>query len=375
MPKKIKIGPYHPLLLEPEAYEVTVENDKIIDVNIEQGYTHRGIEKLMQKKTFHQGVYLSERICGLCSQAHSTAYCTAVEGLFNIEIPEKAGYIRALLAEFDRLQSHYFWLAVLLNHLKEDAGFLKTLDAREKIMDLLEQIVGNRIHYSSNVLGGVKSDLDLDGSEKVTSLLEDLSSLTDELLALLNKHEEELSGIGVLTKDEATSLGAVGPVLRASGVKSDIRTDDPYAAYGEFEFEVPIEESGDVLARALIRARETRESIGIVNQILGNMPSTELKVNTGMSPETESLGRVEAPRGELMYFVKSNSTNIPERVKIRTPTFMNDRTLDAMLLDQELDDLPLVLESIDRCISCTNRVTVIDAKTGKSRVIKLSELE
>lgn len=373
MSKNIKIGPYHPLLLEPEVYEVTVEKNRIIDINISQGYTHRGIEKILQDKTFHRGVYFSERICGLCSHAHSTAYCTAVEEIFDIEIPEKADYIRAFLFEIDRLQSHYFWFAVLINHLKEDNLFLETLDAREEIMDFLEKIVGNRIHYSFNVIGGVKNDLDLNKNILI-ELLEKLASLTDKILKLLEKHEEKLSGIGILAENDAISLGAVGPVLRGSGVKSDIRIDDPYAAYDEFEFKVPVEESGDVLARALIRGRETRESMKIINQILDNMPSTRIRVEIGKPVKLTSIGRVEAPRGELMYFIKSNGTNIPERVKVRTPTFMNDRILDKILLNQKLDDLPLILESIDRCISCTNRVTVTDDGKRRSRVVKLSDL-
>lgn len=375
MSKVIMVGPYHPALLEPELYEVTVRDKKIVDVGIKQGYTHRGIERLMETKSFHQNIILAERICGLCSQAHSCSYCQTVEGLFGVEIPERASYIRALVFELERLHSHYMWLALLFHTLGDEQRFIKIIDARERLMDLFELVCGNRVHYSINALGGVRRDLKPEAARRVKTLLPELERLTEDIMRALKSAAPKLEGKGPLSKEEALAYGVVGPVLRASGVKSDIRRDDPYAAYGEVDFEVITEDGCDVLARALVRARETHESADIIQQLLGGLPAGDIKTEVGKPPAGEESGRVEAPRGELIYFIRSNGSNIPERVKLRPPTYMNDRAVVEMLREQELIDLPVILESLDRCISCTNRLTVIDERTGKRRFVSLTDLK
>lgn len=369
------IGPYHPALVEPELYEVTVSDDKIVDVNIKQGYTHRGIEKLLATKTYAQDVFLCERICGFCSHAHTTCYCQTVEKVFEVEPPERAKYIRTIIFELERLQSHYLWTALLFHTLGEKERFIKIVDAREEIMDLIELICGNRVHYGINAIGGVRRDLSMEMIGRVRHALDDLTSLSGYIVRATRELAPKLSGIGPLPREKALALGVVGPVLRASGVESDVRRDDPHAAYEEVDFEVQVEDGGDVLSRTLVRVNETFESIRIILQLLEDLPSGNIVAEVGEPPEEkEEVGRVEAPRGELIYFIKSNGTNIPERVKIRTPTYMNERSLPEMLQGQRLSDLPLILESIDRCISCTNRLTLVDQRTGKKHQVELSEL-
>ena len=375
MAKVIVIGPYHPALIEPELYEVTVSDDRIVDVNIKQGYTHRGIEKLLTTKTYAQDVLLCERICGFCSHAHTTCYCQTVEKVFEVEPPERAKYIRTMLFELERLQSHYLWTALLFHTLGEKEHFIKIVNAREKIMDLIELICGNRVHYGINTIGGVRRDLNAEMIGRLERVLEDVTDLSEHIIHAVREFAPKLSGIGPLPREKALALGVVGPVLRASGVESDVRKDDPYAAYENMDFEIQVEDEGDVLSRTLVRARETFESIKIIRQLLGDFPAGNIKTEIGEPPkEKEEVGRVEAPRGELIYFIKSNGTNIPERVKIRTPSFMNERSLREMLRGERLSDLPLILESIDRCISCTNRLTLIDQRTGKRRRVELAEL-
>lgn len=374
MSKVVSMGPYHPALVEPELYEVTVRDGKIVDVGIKQGYTHRGIERLMETKTFHQDLLLAERICGLCSQAHSCCYCQAVENLFGIEIPKRASYIRSLVFELERLHSHYMWFALLFHTLHDGKLFIKLIDMRERLMDLFEPLCGNRVHYSMNAIGGVRRDVSAEAIGSVGGILDDLETLSGEISKALKTVKSRLEDIGPLSREKALAYGVVGPVLRASGVQSDIRKDDPYAAYGEVDFDVPIEDGCDVLARALVRARETRESMNIVRQLIERMPVGELRAEVGKPPEGEDFSRVEAPRGELIYYVRSNGTNFPERVKLRPPTYVNDRAIAEMLCEQKLGDLPVILESLDRCISCTNRMTVIDERTGKRRRVSLSEL-
>ncbi len=374
MPETIVIGPYHPALLEPELYEVVVEGKKIVDVSVEQGYTHRGIENLLSTKTYRQGVFICERICGLCSHAHSCCYCQVVEKIFDIEPPKRARYIRTAIFELDRLQSHYMWSALLFHTLRDEKLFIKLLDAREPLMDLIELICGNRVHYSINAIGGVRRDLTPAAAERVRQVLGQLEVTSGDILRALESHAPRLSGIGALSREGAAAAGVVGPVLRASGVESDIRKDDPYAAYEEVDFEVKVEGGCDVYARALVRARETYESMNIIRQLLDNLPAGEIGVEVGEPHVGEGISRVEAPRGELIYYVKSNGTNIPERVKLRPPTYMNEHAVAEMLRGEQLDDLPLILESLDRCISCTNRLAVVDARTGRKRSVRLVDL-
>ncbi len=374
MTEIIKIGPYHPLNLEPEIYEVTVRDDKIVDVEIEQGYTHRGIERLMESKSLNQDLLLAERVCGLCSQAHSTAYCLTIEKIFGAEIPPRANYIRSLVFELDRLHSHYMWFVLLFHTLHEDGHLIRILDARERLMDLLEPICGNRVHFSINTLGGVRRDVSAGMLNKVKSLMNNLTKLSDYTMKALKDAAPKLSGIGMLSKDKARAYGVVGPVLRASGIKSDIRKDDPYDAYQEVDFDVPTEDGCDVFSRALVRARENFETIKLIRQLIDRMPKGEIRVDLGKPPVGADSGRVEAPRGELIYYAKLNGTNYPERVKLRPPTYVNDRAVVEMLVGEKLANLPPILESLDRCISCTNRVTVVDERTGRSRRISLDEL-
>lgn len=374
MPEVVRIGPYHPLLLEPELYEVAVRDGKIVDVGIKQGYAHRGAERLMESKSFLQDVLLAERICGLCSQAHSTAYCQAVEKIFGIDIPPRASYIRALLFEMERLQSHYMWFCLFFHSLHDHEHFIKVLDAREQLMDLFESLCGNRVHYSMNTLGGVRRDARKGVLTKVKTLMDDLPALSSEILTAVKGTASKLSGVGQLSKEKARAYGVVGPVLRASGVESDIRKDDPYAAYPELDFEVQIEDGCDVYSRALVRAKETFESIKLVRQLVERMPKGEICREMEKPPTGGDFSRVEAPRGELIYFVRSNGTNYPERVKLRPPTYVNDPAVVEMLVGEKLVNLPPILESLDRCISCTNRITVVDESTGRSSKVSLDEL-
>lgn len=372
----IKIGPYHPALLEPEVFEVTVKDGKIVKVDIDLGYAHRSIEKLMTTKTYRQNVFLAERVCGICSAAHSTAYCQTVETVVGAQVPDRARYLRAIFFELERLESHYLWFALLSHALREPKYFLRIMADREQLMDLFELTTGNRVHYAINMIGGVRNDLTPKAVKKIKSVIGNLKALSSYILSAFEEKGEftaKTRGIGVLTKEKALALGVVGPTLRGSGVKSDARKDDPYAAYGELSFEVPTGSAGDVYDRALVRAKETVESLNIIKQALDNLPGGPIQGEVGYPSMGEAVGRVEAPRGELIYFIKSNGTDIPERVKIRTPSFMNDYSLTEMLLNQELASFQIVAESVDPCFSCTDRLTVVDHETEEKRRVFFSE--
>jgi membrane-bound hydrogenase subunit alpha len=374
MPEIVQIGPYRPQLVEPERFELVVENNRIIDANIELGYVHRGIEKLFTTKTYMQNLALAERICGICSGIHTLCYAQTVEDLIKVTVPDRAKYLRCIYMEIERLHSHYLWFGVLAHSLHEHNDFVKIMGEREQIQDLLEYLTGNRINYLINTIGGVRRDITPEKAEKIRKVMGSMKSLSNYLLTLLDdngRFTRKTKGIGMLPKEKALSVGAVGPTLRGSGIKSDVRKDDPYAAYGELDFEVITEEEGDVRAKSLVRARETLESIKIIEQALDNLPSGEIAVKPGEPLENEEVGRAEAPRGELLYYIKSNGTNTPERVKVRTPSFVNDFTLIEMLRGDMLQNARIIIESIDPCFACTDRLAVVDVKTGKKQRVIL----
>jgi NADH-quinone oxidoreductase subunit D len=374
MPKTVYIGPYRPQLVEPERFELLVEGNKIIDARLELGYMHRGIEKLFTTKTYMQNLALAERICGICSGIHTLCYAQTVERLMKIDVPERAQYLRCIYMELERLHSHYLWFGILAHSLHEHDAFLKIMGEREIIQDLLEYLTGNRINYLINTIGGVRRDITPEKSEKIRRTLKSLKSLSDYIMSLLDDNgafTKKTKGVGILPRDKALELGAVGPTLRGSGIASDIRKDDPYAAYDKIDFKVIVEEDGDVRAKALVRAGETYESMSIIEQALDNLPPGEIAVKPGEPLVGEEIGRTEAPRGELIYYIKSNGTNIPERVKVRTPSYANNFAILEMLRGEYLENARAIIESIDPCFACTDRVTVVNVKTGKKRIMIL----
>jgi NADH-quinone oxidoreductase subunit D len=374
MSELIRYGPYHPIHLEPEIYQVHVRDGKITQVDIEQGFTHRGIERLLERQPLKQGVLLAERVCGLCSQAHAEAYCSAIENALSIAPPVRAACIRALAFELDRLHSHFMWFVLLFHSLGDARAFTAVLNERESLMDLIEFLFGNRVHFTINTPGGVKRNVPGNAAERIKTAIAPISKLADFVSERVEMHAKRLEGIGILTKEKAKAYGVVGPVLRGSGIESDIRKDDPYLIYDEVEFNVPTEDSCDVLGRTRVRVSELYESLRIISQVVDRMPEGELSAELPAPPVNEDCGRVEAPRGELIYFVRLGGTNFPDRVKLRPPTYVNDPAVAEMLIGEPVDNLPLVLESLDRCISCTNRITLIDERTGDVRKISLEEV-
>lgn len=358
MTETITIGPYHPFLLEPELVDLQVEGGRITDVKITLGYVHRGIEKLFTTKTYRQGVLLAERICGICSNVHTLAFSQTVEQLMAIEVPDRAKYIRTIVVELERLHSHYLWLGLLAHAIDKPEYFARAMKDREIVVRLLEQISGNRVNYAVNTIGGVRRDLTPTFISAIKENLDQLKSLSYFMIEALDSKGalgSKVAGLGVVGGEEAIKLGAVGPTLRGSGVESDIRKEDPYAAYADANFNVVIEKDGDVRARSMVRARETLESIRIIEQLLIGLPDGPIMGHLREPRVNEVIGRAEAPRGELIYHIKSNGTNIPERVKVRTPTFANVYFLTKALKGEKVENARPIIESIDPCFSCTDR--------------------
>jgi NADH-quinone oxidoreductase subunit D len=376
---KVPIGPQHPALKEPISLRMTLEGEIIKDADIRLGYNHRGIEKLAETRTYIQNIYLTERICGICSHSHTTCFVQGVERLMEIEPPKRGLYIRTLVAELERIHSHLLWLGVAGHEAGFDTFFMYTWRDRELVMDILEIISGNRVHYAINTFGGVRRDLDELQIKKCLDYLEILKKRT-EYYANIGTNEPtfvaRLAGVGKLPKEKAMELCAVGPTLRASDIPRDVRKDDPYAAYPEIPFEVCTADTCDVLGRVIVRVKELFESYKMCEYILKNLPPGDIKVKAPRKVKPgEVVSKYEAPRGENIHYIKSNGTDKPERLKVRAPTLANYPATIYMLKNGFIADIPLIFAAIDPCICCAERVIqLVDAKTKKERIMTMAEL-
>lgn len=365
----IPIGPQHPALKEPGHFEFSVDGEIVQSATVRLGYAHRGIEKGTETRSWTQNMYLLERICGICSHVHAMAYCLGVEQMAGVEVPPRAQAIRVLMAELERVHSHMLWLGVAAHEAGFDTLFMYTWRDRETVMDLLETISGNRVHYSMNVLGGVKYDIT---AEAVTAVHEAVDYLEERTRHYLNVIESDAffaqrtQNVGVMTHEQAERLGVVGPTARASGVARDVRCDAPYAAYDRFPIEPVLDSAGDLAARFIVRIKELFVTFDLLRQIADNLPPGDLtarRVPRRMKP-AEAISRVEAPRGELFYFIKSDGGDGPSRIKVRTPTICNMASVLSLTIGHRLADVPMILVGIDPCFSCNDRCVQVNNSNG-----------
>jgi ech hydrogenase subunit E len=364
----IPIGPQHPALKEPGHFEFCVDGEIITSASARLGYAHRGIEKATEARTWVQDLYLLERVCGICSHIHAMTYCQGVEKLAGIEVSPRARAIRTLVAELERVHSHMLWLGVGAHEAGFDTLFMYAWRDRETVMDLLENLSGNRVNYSANLLGGVKFDI---GDDQVEAVLDGADVLEERLhhyLAVATEDESVLmrtKGIGTMTQEQAEVLGTVGPTARASGVTRDLRQDAPYAAYPDFPVKLVVAPGGDLLARFVVRIEELFESLRVVREIVQSLPGGDLTVRVPAKiPEGETVSCSEAPRGELYYYIQSGGADKPERIKVRTPTLANWGAVLSTVVGCQLADVPMVLAGIDPCFSCNDRM--VRLRTGSS---------
>ena len=353
----IPFGPQHPVLPEPLHLKLTVEDEVITEVIPALGFVHRGLEMLANIRDFHQIIQVVERVCGICSMIHAMCYCQGIEEMMGIEVPLRAKVLRIIWSELSRIQSHLLWLGLFADSFGFESLFMQFWKIREKILDINEATTGNRVIVSVNVIGGVRRDLN---SEQMRWILAGLSWVEDEIgrleTTLLSDYtvKKRTVGKGVLPKEKAYELGAVGPTARASGIAQDMRLLG-YSALNQFDFEPVVETDGDCYARSRIRFREVLQSVNLIRQAKSIIPEGETRIKVQGRPEGETFSRVEQPRGELFYYIKANGTKTLKRLRIRTPTFANIPALITMLPGMWLSDVPVIVLSIDPCISCTER--------------------
>lgn len=353
----LPFGPQHPVLPEPIHLKLVVEEEKVVEAIPNLGYVHRGLEKLTDIRDFNQMVNIVERVCGICSCIHGLNFCLAVEDLLKVDTPPRADILRVMWSEIHRVHSHLLWLGLLADAFGFESLFMQFWRIRERAMDLMEATAGNRVVISVNVVGGVRRDI---GPEHVSMIRTGIDKIEEEVRqleqTLLTDYTvcKRTKGVGVLTKEQAHQLGAVGPTLRGSGWAQDVRMTG-FSGYKQLDFEPVYENEGDSFARAKVRFREVYTACDLVRQCLAKLPEGEIMIKIKGKPEGETWVRVEQPRGELFYYLKGNGTKNLARVRIRTPTFANIPPLLAMMPGLDLADVPVVVLSIDPCISCTER--------------------
>ncbi|GHU54999.1 NADH dehydrogenase [Clostridia bacterium] len=353
----IPFGPQHPVLPEPIHLDLVLEDEKVVEAIPRIGYVHRGLELLVQKKDFKQYVFVAERICGICSFMHGMGYCCAIENIMDIKVPERADFLRTLWSELSRMHSHMLWLGLWADAFGFESLFMHSWRLREKILDIFEQTTGGRVIFSVCEIGGVKKDIDAETLKNISSKIDEIKKDALEFSKVFYKDKTvavRTVDVGILTKEQAFALGAVGPMARGSGLSQDLRSTG-YAAYGQVDFEPIFETDGDCYARTAVRIREFFQSADIIKQCIGKMPEGEIRQKVTGKPNGEYFMRLEQPRGEVLYYAKANGTDFLDRVRVRTPTFANIPAMLETLKNSQLADVPLLILTIDPCISCTER--------------------
>ena len=340
------------------SVKLKVDGEKIISARADPGYLHRGFEKLMEYRLPIQNAVLSDRICILEALNWNLVHAEAVDELMGIEVPSRAKYIRVLMAELSRIQSHIIWYGVFSIGLGFDTGFKMAFGYRDYILDIFELITGGRVYPAGYICpGGVRRDIPKSAQDKILKVLDKINKMI-KLEKLENPSlRSRTEGVGVLSINDAIRLGATGPVLRASGMQTDVRKDDPYEIYDELDFEIPVRKEGDAYARYLIGIEEIKESIKIIKQVLSRLPDGDFidpsfkkpKLSAKI-PQGEVYIRNEIARGEAGVYMVSNGGNTPYRCKIRGPSFLHMiPVLEYLLKGAQIADVPAIYWSLNIC--------------------------
>ena len=376
----VPFGPFHPTLDEPSHFRLYVEGEFVRGCEYRGFMVHRGIEKLADSvMTYNEIPMLAERICGICGCVHSVTYAQAIEQAAAIKPTPRAEFIRTIMLEIERLHSHPLWVGLAAHILGFDTLFMQSFRIREPIMWLAEKITGNRKTYALCVIGGVRWDISPDLKAEIRQVLDKLEKEWKGVLDAVKGDRNVMArskGIGVADKKLVKDFSLLGPVARAAGVDIDVRRNHPYAAYDKVEFDVITQEGGDVWSRIVVRVLEVFESIKIIRQCLEKMPEGPIRAEPAAELPAGRFGTssVEAPRGEAHHFAMTGEENRPRRWRVRAPTYQNLQGIPAMIKDQRLADMTISLGSIDPCFSCTDRMEIVDLRTGKIRVWSQEDL-
>ncbi|MEM1526042.1 MAG: nickel-dependent hydrogenase large subunit [Ignisphaera sp.] len=374
----VPIGPQHPAIHEPVMLKIYADGEEVVHAEINTGYNHRGIEKLMEKNSYYKDKFIASRICGICNTVHENCYTRAVEYIAGLEPSERAKHLRVLVMELERIHSHMIINAIMAEIIGFDTLFMYIMRDRELVMKAKEIVAGHRVLAELHMFGGVRRDIDDVKKEKVLDILKKLEPRIKYYRRLFEEDSSiysRLAEVGRLKSAEVLSNSLVGPILRGSGVKSDVRAEDKYDAYGNIPWNMVVRPEGDSLARMLVRWDEALESLEMCKYILEHLPQGSAVVDERKLPRTfppgEAYARVEAPRGELIYYVVSAGGPNPYRVKVRTPSAVNIINSAFSYIGHSVADVPVILVSYDPCISCMERAIVMDLKNNIEKRVPL----
>ena len=371
----VPIGPIHPALKEPIRLKLQTEGEMVVKAEIEYGYVHRGIEKIIEGQTWQKGIYLAERICGICSYEHTQTFAETIEKISDVDVPVRAQFLRIITNELDRIQSHLLANSTFFKSLDHETLFMHVLELREYAMDSIELLTGNRVNMGWNVVGGVRMDADerhfkpiLENLKKIEDGFETTRSLFAEGPAIALR----CKGIGHMNKKEAIKGRAVGPIGRASDIKEDYRIGH-YTYDDYFDFKVIRRKEGDNYARTLTRFDEIPESISLIRQAIENMPKGEIRTPANLK-SGYAMTKNEAPRGEDNYMIETNG-NLIKHISIRTPSISNmDSCAKYMIRDvPTVADAVATYASCDPCVACAERVAITN-EHGKTETKNIYEV-
>jgi energy-converting hydrogenase A subunit O len=362
----LPIGPVHPALKEPLRLKLKTKGEKVTDAEIDYGYVHRGIEKIIEGKTWQKAIYLAERICGICSYEHTQTFAEVIEKISDVRAPLRAQFLRVITNELDRIQSHYLANSTYFKAMEHETLFMYMLSQREHVMDAIELLTGNRVNMGWNVVGGVRMDANQEHFDQILAKLAEVEKNHDRYVKIFEEgHLTSLrsKNVGKMSKEEALKGRAVGPIGRASGLKHDLR-EKHHTYKDNFEFKPIWRKEGDNFARTMNRLNEIPQSIDLIKQAIANIPKGEIrkKVDIGSG---YAEWRNEAPRGEVVYMAETNG-NLIKHISIRTPSIMNiDSCAKYMLKDvATISDAVTTYASADPCIACAERVIILNEDDG-----------
>ncbi len=375
----LNMGPQHPATHGVLRLLLQLKGESIEKAKLDVGYLHRGVEKIAENKTYQEFMPYTDRMDYLSPYANNVALCTAVEKIANVEVPERAHYIRMICCELARISSHLLWLGTMVMDAGAISFFIWTFREREKIYDIFDQVAGHRFTVSHSRIGGVASDLTDDAIGMIKEFINKFPNEIKDWHGLLDRNRifiDRNENIGVVSTDKAIDLGATGPVLRAAGFAYDIRKVAPYARYDQVEFEVPTRLEGDNLARYFVRMEELEQSVSIIRQCLDKLPKGSVRTDnakqaypskdevyysmegmihdfmmtdTGICPPegAECYHSIESPKGELGYFIQSDGTGHPWRLKINAPSFKNLQVLENIMDGEMVADTVVIIGGLD----------------------------
>jgi NADH-quinone oxidoreductase subunit D len=374
----LNMGPQHPATHGVLRLLIKLDGETLVSAVPDLGYLHRGYEKIAENSTYHEFIPHTDRLDYLSPLANNVAYALAVEKLAGIEAPPRAQYIRVLCAELARLASHLVWLGTMAMDVGAVTVLLWGFREREKIQDIWDLLTGVRFTTSFTRIGGLAQDMSPEVAAKTREFIDGLEASIVECEKLLKRNRifiERCEGVGFLSKEDTIAMGVTGPMLRAAGVDHDLRRDQPYLVYDQLDFEVPIYDECDVLSRFYVRIEEMRESVKILRQVLGKMPSGPINVNDpkripprkektygkmeelihdfmlvnfGINPPAGEIYQgIEASKGELGFYIVSHGEGYPWRLKIRSPSFCNLQAMPPMLIGGMISDVVAIIGSVD----------------------------